>query len=104
MTFAKSNIGDMKSGPSNRFFLEFTPTSFGKESNKTVFNKTEIYWMSKTIYEDKFKIATKLIFFHLIYCSFESIEHGITERFGVKVTISTRVISYHVLVNNVLFY
>ena len=35
MTIAKSNIDDIsKSGPSNTIYLEFTPTSFGKESNK----------------------------------------------------------------------
>ena len=35
MTIAKSNIDDIsKSGPSNTIFLEFSPTSFGKESNK----------------------------------------------------------------------
>ena len=35
MTIAKSNIDDIsKSGPSNTIFLEFPPTSFGKESNK----------------------------------------------------------------------
>ena len=37
MTIAKSDIDDIsKSGPSNTIFLEFTPTSFGKESNKAV--------------------------------------------------------------------
>ena len=38
VTIAKSNIDDkLKSCPSNTFFLEFTPTSFGKESNKGSF-------------------------------------------------------------------
>ena len=37
MTIAKSNNDDIsQSGPSNTIFLEFTPTYFGKESNKAV--------------------------------------------------------------------
>ena len=36
-TIAKSNIADIsKYGPSDTIFLEFTTTSFGKESNKAV--------------------------------------------------------------------
>ena len=34
-------------------FLEFTPTSFGKDSNEAVLNVTEHYGMSKTIYDIK---------------------------------------------------
>ena len=41
MTIAKTNIDDIsKSGLSNTIFLEFTPTSFGKESNEAVFSIT----------------------------------------------------------------
>ena len=37
---------------------------------------TEHYWMAKTIWhKDEVKIATKFIFLHLIYCSFQSKEH-----------------------------
>ena len=37
MTIEKSNIDDIsKSDPSNTNFPDFTPTSFGKESNKAV--------------------------------------------------------------------
>ena len=44
MTIAKSNIDDIsKSEPSNTIFLEFTPTSFGKASNKAVLSITEHY-------------------------------------------------------------
>ena len=44
MTITKSNIDDIsKSGPSNTSFLEFTPTSFDKESNKAVLSITEHY-------------------------------------------------------------
>ena len=44
MTIAKSNIDDIsKSGPSNTISLEFTPTCFGKESNKAVLSITEHY-------------------------------------------------------------
>ena len=54
MTKAKSNIDDiLKSGPSNTIFLEFAPTSFGKEPNKAVLNITGRYWISKTIYDIK---------------------------------------------------
>ena len=49
MTIVKSYIDDIsKPGPSNTFFLEFTPTSFGNKSNKAVLSITERYWMSKT--------------------------------------------------------
>ena len=58
MTIAKSNSDDIsKSGPSNTIFLEFTPTSFGKESNKAVLSLTGHYWMSKMIYD--IKISSK---------------------------------------------
>ena len=54
MTITKSNIDDIsKSGPSNTIFLQFTPTSFGKESNKADLSITKHYWMSKTIYDIK---------------------------------------------------
>ena len=44
MTIAKFNIDDIsKSGPSNTIFLEFTPTSFGKESNKAVISIAKHY-------------------------------------------------------------
>ena len=43
MTIAKSNIDDIsKSGPSHTIFLEFTPTTFGKESNKVVLSITQL--------------------------------------------------------------
>ena len=58
MTIAKSNIDDiLKSGPSYTTFLEFTPTSFGKESNKAFLSIKEHYWMSMTR-NDK-KISSK---------------------------------------------
>ena len=44
MTIAKSNIDYIsKSGPSNTIFLEFTLTSFGKESNKAVFEHNRTF-------------------------------------------------------------
>ena len=53
-TITKSNIDDIsKSGPSNTMFLQFTPLSFDKESNKAVLSITEYYWMPKTIYDIK---------------------------------------------------
>ena len=52
MTIAKSNIDDIsKSGPLNTNFLEFTPTSFGKKSNKAVLSITEHCGISQTIYD-----------------------------------------------------
>ena len=65
MTIAKSDIDNIsKSGPSNTLFLEFTSTSFGKESNKALLSITEYYWMSKTIYDTK--ICSKMYPFQLI--------------------------------------
>ena len=44
MIILKSNIDDIsKSGPSNTIFLEFIPTSFGKESSKAVLSITKHY-------------------------------------------------------------
>ena len=78
MTIAKYDIDDIsKSGPSNTIFLEFTNTFFGKESNKSSLkhNRTSLNVQDNVWYKDKFKIATKFIFFHLIYRGFESNEH-----------------------------
>ena len=55
-------------------FLEFTPSFFGKESNKCS-SKHNITFLNVQDNKDKFKIATKFIFFHLIYRSFESEGH-----------------------------
>ena len=65
MTIAKSNIDDVsKSGPSNTFFVELIPTSFGKETNKVVLsiNRTLLNVHDNIWYKDKFKIATKVTF------------------------------------------
>ena len=70
MTMGKTYIDNIsKSGPSNTIFLENTLTSFGKESNKAVFehNRTFLNVQDNIWFKDKFKIATKVTFFHLIY-------------------------------------
>ena len=78
MIIAKSNIDEQsKSASSNTDFSWIYPHIFWqviKESsikhNRTLLNIQDNIW-----YKDKFKIITKFIFFHLIYRSFESIEH-----------------------------
>ena len=52
MTITKSGIDKNRNLPHlTLIFLEFTPTSFGKESNKAVLSITEHHWMSKAIYD-----------------------------------------------------
>ena len=76
MTFAKSNIDEKsKSAPSYTDFSRIYPYILWQGINKAVLSRTLLNVQDNIWYKEYFKIITKFIFFHLIYCSFENNEH-----------------------------